>query len=144
MKKEIDRRGKRISDGVWAYGFLTIDCNGKHVIMTPLNVHCGGFQFNEVIPNSVARFTGQSDKDLTPIFEKDIVTDGTTNFEVVYNPNQTGYWLKPISSKSTYCLLAMYNQTVGNGYLHRSDLKVIGNSIDNPELIKTPSLNDAY
>lgn len=137
MKIEIDRRAKRISDGVWVYGFLTIDCKGKHVIMSPLDTPIGGFQFHEVIPNSVGRFTGQSDKESRLIFERDYVTDGAITFVVVYNQARTGYWLKPISGKETYdyCLLEMYNQTVGNGHLHRSDLEIIGNTIDNPELI---------
>lgn len=77
----------------------------------------------------IIRPTGIPDCEDKMIYEGDYVEDKETIYLVTWNKNQTAFWLSPIKSKinEDFIFMAINNQTLGNGYLRRKDLKIIGN-----------------
>lgn len=67
MNREILFRGKRVDNGGWVYGFVSIDrYSGKATINNTVMYH-------SVIPETVGQFTGLKDNTGTKIFEGDLV-----------------------------------------------------------------------
>lgn len=115
--REILFRGKTVCDGDWIYGGITWSPSRKKVF-----IHHTKWDGGEVIPETVGQFTGLTDKNgLTKIFEGDIVRifDGEYFSGVVKYSNEQGSF------------------TVDDTSLHYwvSDIEVIGNVHDNPELL---------
>lgn len=73
--------------------------------------------------------TGMRDSKNNEIYNGDFVEDEETVYEVVWNQHQTSFWLSPIKTKINEDVLVynLNNQTLGNGYSKRRDLKIIGN-----------------
>ena len=80
MKREISFRGKRLDNGEFIEGSLTVDCHGNCCIYHPLNVPIGGgFQYFDIDPETVGQFTGIDDREGEKIFEGDIFKIGAEN-----------------------------------------------------------------
>ena len=120
--REILFRGKRIDDGEWMCGNLTVWSDGSTSIdkepteASPLYA---------VIPETVGQYTGLTDKNGKKIFEGDIV-----NIEY---PTTT-----VINAVITYVGASFYGDNDFDlweldGYV---SLEIIGNIHDNPELLK--------
>lgn len=112
MTREILFRGKRIDNGEWVKGFPYITHGGEHQIRyydSESNIeNCS----HTVIPDTLGRFTGLTDRNSTKIFEGDIIRwhDNTTSGgECV-----------------TICWLDEY----------KNDFDIIGNIHDTPELLE--------
>lgn len=88
------------------------------------------------------QYTGLKDKNNKEIYEGDIVEDDKYIFKVVWHQQGAKYYLEFIDWKDKLfiekdlILDILNNQNLGDGYLKRRDLKVIGNIYENPELIK--------
>lgn len=130
--REILFRAKRIKDGKWAEGYLsqtTIVGEAPArlaLIITEETEKVYDHYWHEIDPDTVEQFTGVSDKNGAKIFEGDIAVidgyetgviewaDDTASFVIRYEENDVTdfnrYW----------------------GY----NLEVIGNIIDNPELLR--------
>jgi uncharacterized phage protein (TIGR01671 family) len=111
-------RGKR-KDGVWVYGDL--EHNGD------LDVRIQGYV---VIPETVGQFTGLTDKKGVKIFDNDIAKDNKDFIGYVYRSDlDLTYFIK---WEHTRELLAWER----NEKKITTDLEVIGNIHDNPELLE--------
>ena len=119
-------RGKRLDNGEFIEGSLTVDCHGNCCIYHPLNVPIGGgFQYFDIDPETVGQFTGMTDENGTKIFEGDIIkwidSDGNNRID------------KVLFSNGGFHLCNIY-YNIG-GYKGNS-LEVIGNIHDNKELLE--------
>ena len=129
MKREYLFRGKRSDNGEWISGYLI----GNNVIVGEV-VDFDDDYFNtqfwyKVDPETVGQFTGLTDKNGTKIFEGDIVRlyddleDKIINGVVVFNVDFCSFC---VSMKGHEDIMLMAHW----------QYEVIGNSYDNPELIK--------
>ena len=131
IMRTIKFRGKRVDNGEWVYGSFIKFSNGKTEIHTTFEdemkagIITSGL--NEVIYATVGQFTGLTDKNGKEIYEGDVVAsvnyDGTISKNIVfYHDGNQGYGCYlPFGNDMDSCM--------------GSDVKVIGNIHDNPELL---------
>ena len=129
MKREILFRAKRIDTGEWIYGDLI-----KHSIIDPFTYIAIGVGYKidnpeigkaiKVLPNTVGQFTGMMDKNGNRIFEGDIYSMGEKNILYVV-----------IFDKSQFIGKQVRNRSLAGLEYWKSDIEIIGNIHDNPELL---------
>ena len=78
-----------------------------------------------VSPDTIGQYTGLTDKNGVKIFEGDIISIGDPNIKYIIMWRNDGFCAKQIGA-SSYIGLTYW----------ASDIEVLGNVIDNPELIK--------
>ena len=108
-------RGKRKDNGKWVYGFVL---NAEHTL---IGYYKNGHDFCiiEVIPETVGQYTGLCDKNGNKVFGGDIVRFSTAHArEIKYIDGCFGFEGSSIPIK----------------YVNK--FEVIGNIIDNPELLE--------
>ena len=124
MNREIKFRGKRVNGGEWVYG-MTIS-NGT--IKRKLNnvfFEVAENKWVGVYPETLGQYTGLTDKNGVKIFEGDIISIGDPNIKYLTMWRNAGFAAKQIGA-SSYIGLTYW----------ASDIEVLGNVIDNPELMK--------
>lgn len=139
---EILFRGKSKDNGEWVEGDLFNNYDGRLFVgEIVINSICNGrtadeydigIAFNEVIPETVGRYTGLTDKNGTKVFEGDIVKDEQSQMfgKVVYTTaadgfdGMAGFMVDDIDDG-----LQNYN-----GFWHLCE--IVGNIHDNPELLE--------
>ena len=152
-------RAKRKSNSQWIQGYI-VKCDGNindggmfiipkvtDILYTPNNITLGSFI--EVYPDTICQCTGWHDSNKTPIFEKDAVefVGPNTHRDLIWWNNEmsqmeavpvegiefNGYdfWngKYPKANYSTFCLMMQ------DPWGDFKEIKVIGNIIDNPELV---------
>lgn len=129
MEREILFRGKttpketREVNNIWVEGDL-ITSGGKLYIhpqgnRVQVNSELGKIiVMHEVIPETIGQFIGKVDKNNKKIFENDILTFNT--------------W-----GKKTYILVDLLGY-----YANTAESEIVGNAIDNPELLGDKNDND--
>ena len=141
--REILFRGKRTDNGEWIYGNYCyaelIDKSGYEdlIIEQPADG-----ETRRVIPKTVGQYIGLTDKNGTKIFEGDIVKADDYIFVVkfgkcggvanVENYGYVGFYLEAFSESTR--LSAKYG--LRDDICYFTDIEVIGNIHDNPELLK--------
>lgn len=136
-------RGKT-DDGRWVQGAALWHDNG---LVTIFNQHPadGSLQGFEVDPDSVCQCTGLKDKNDNLIWEKDIV-----RFDVYKWDKLVSSVISDISWCDDLCALSVtVNHTGTKGTLghfleFNKEAEVIGNTIDNPELLSELNREDDY
>lgn len=126
--REILFRGKRVDNGEWVYGVPTKDGRGETVMVESVykceEYNCRGANCLYVDENTVGQYTGLTDKNGKKIFEDDIVKiKGKTRY-IFYG-----------SSGFRHTNYGEYADTLENVFTV-VDCEVIGNKIDNPELLR--------
>lgn len=122
--REIKFRGRSDVNNVWHYGDLA---TGKSPAIVEGDIYT---RFFYVDPTTVGQFTGLLDADGREIYEGDIVKCGTGRIcEVVYflSPVHAGYDLNPVGG---------FDCKPPSELSLWSDLTIIGNVHDNPELLE--------
>lgn len=124
--REILFRGKRNGFGEWVQGNLTqyMDlCGETHYYITPQDDSIATY---EVDPETVGQFTGMLDKNDKRIFEGDIVDILTENEETgIVTYEDGGFWVNADGFNVDF-----------HSNINGTDLEIIGNIHDNPELLK--------
>lgn len=111
--REILFRGKRVDTGEWVEGNLLQFSSGRKFVK--------GY---EVIEESIGQFTGLTDVNGNKIFEDDVCTYG----------NDIGYvWWD--SENAMFAYTYDGNVYMSFDQMWSKNLEVVGNIIDNPELI---------
>ena len=129
MEREILFRGKRTDNGEWIYGDLRhiSDGHGGYILCIVDNTNGRNNDVTgvEVVPETVGQYTGLTDKNGVKIFEGDIVQAFDYIYVIMWDSVRAMFYLRdPISRVSA----DFYNYFA-------SDLIVIGNIYDNPELL---------
>lgn len=123
--REILFRGKT-EKGEWVYGdLLTPDQFGNGYSIADHSIASPGQNVFDVIPGTIGQYTGLTDKNGKKIFEDDIVkTKGKTKYIFCG------------SSGFCHTNYGEYADTLENVFTV-VDCEVIGNKIDNPELLRS-------
>lgn len=117
--REIQFRGKRVDTQEWTFGSL-VNCHNGRMGIVSMTKYCeeNGIEaiIDEVLPETVGQYVGIRDATGQKIYEGDIIRDWRGLREVKFEifDNRQGYEIE----------------------LEDSDLEVIGNIHDNPELLK--------
>lgn len=135
--REIKFRGKRLSDGVWVFGYLFVThMSGVYILSSQIdtkNKRGGGLTMgdklmqHEVDPATVGQFTGLTDKAGREIWEGDMVRDHIGVGAVGFILEHCAYFVKTNEP-------AQYHYMLSDGQLHNTE--VIGNTTDNPGLLE--------
>lgn len=140
MAQPIKFRGKVKHDGRWVYGSLLVYGDGEHNIFAPRQHNYKLDSWN-VFPETVGQSTGLVDKNGKEIYEGDII-------KLVEFPDAPIYEVKWSNESLAFCVESLpyapaYNDwgtPVGSNLLwaleNASDIEIIGNLYDNPELLK--------
>ena len=124
MKRENLYRGKRVDTGEWVEGSLI----GNDVIVGKIvefeeDYFCTEFWY-KVDPETVGQFTGMTDKKGKKLFEGDVYSMGEKNILYVV-----------IFDKSQFIGKQVGNRSLAGLEYWKSDIEIIGNIYDNPELL---------
>ena len=150
--REIIFRGKRLDNGEWVYGSLFVGFKKCYICPEAIAMYnfdgalcLGGFV--EVDPSTVGQYTGLKDKHVKRIFEGDIIKSGNGRHSAISVVKFGEYY-----PKMFYAMLDMFFPGIPNlnatGFyaettkhediiLFKSrNIEVIGNILDNQELLK--------
>lgn len=152
-------RGQRADNGEWVEGFYVCIGGKFPYIFTgllDLTGRCTDLECFEVIPETIGQHTGLTDKNGKKIFEGDIFKFSDEIFESYYTSCGTEYnsWEVENYGVVGFCedtgrfdfVEYKFNENLVEADLHEnhdiefyefvSDLEIIGNIHDNPELLK--------
>ena len=129
--REILFRGKREDNGNWIVGSFHKSINDCYIIPLPVVT-----SKSKVIPETVGQYTGLTDKNGKRIFEGDIVRYTVLRLDGEYVPvvNVVEFAEGGFAVNNYFINYWLWNSIDGNTQL--SDIEVIGNIHDNPELLK--------
>ena len=143
--REILFRGKRKDNSKWVEGWYVppVDYSGSHWDASiSYKVKAGHLEDVEAIPETVGQYTGLTDKNGKKIFEGDIVKADDFIFVVKFgkcggvanaeNYGYMGFYFEAFSESTK--LSAKYG--LRDDICYFTDIEVIGNIHDNPELLK--------
>lgn len=133
-------RGKRIDTGEWVYGLPSCDEDGE---IEEIEVWSeDDINFYSVDPETICQCTGLKDRNGKLIFENDIVKDlfSDTAAPIRYGSYQSCFDSTKVEHVGFYVdWSGKYNKKYRKdlGYwIHMVDAEIIGNAIDNPELLE--------
>lgn len=123
-------RAKRIDNGEWVIGNLIDSPDGRNAILET----SGDWLLNEVDPSTICQCTGLKDKNGKLIWENDIVAYWDT-----YS-TESGYAEADCIGKVLWddetASFQVTERLSAESYEVLEDCKVLGNTIDNPELLE--------
>lgn len=141
--REILFRGKRMDNGEWVYGYYTCFNGVEHRIYDG----CAETDWDEyfpdwwnVDPDTVGQYTGLKDKNGKRIFEGDILSIPFEEDRSPYEENSIYYEKGEVYFDTErygwYVRFREYNDEISLWEYDNTDIEVIGNVHDNPELLE--------
>lgn len=124
--REIIFRGKRIDNGEWVEGYYLYTEENTHPVI--IDMKCCS---HIIIPETVGQFTGLTDKNGNKIFEGDIMSGKFSNYVFWYDEDEKGFCYG--KSYKDICRHSCSSYAMS---ISESDINIIGNVHDNPELMK--------
>ena len=128
-------RGKRIDNGEWVCGFI-VKMFGTYHIIDKDDENTA----YEVIPETVGQHTGLKDKNGKRIFEGDILSIPFEEDRSPYEENSIYYENGEVYFDTErygwYVRFREYNDEISLWEYDNTDIEVISNIYDNPELLK--------
>jgi uncharacterized phage protein (TIGR01671 family) len=143
--REIKFRGKRVDNGGWVYGTYHYSADGKYhyILAKEKFIDLEGMpvrylhmpEVREVLPESVGQYTGLKDRNGREIYERDAVQylNSIENGKAIVKYQSCTFvfdWLEQNTSSPSIIAESM------SYFQCSAELEIIGNTIDNPELIK--------
>ncbi len=129
--RDINFRGKRKRDGKWVYGYYVRLANSnKYAIKN-------GGQLYIVVPETVGQYIGCEDEEDHEIYEGNILMHMVKShginyvYQVYYDEEYAGFMLKMLTKDDLHPN-AEKIRSIG----YSEDFRIVGNAVDNPELIK--------
>ena len=114
-------RGKWRKEGCFMEGYLCYTPSTKEIGLQTIETH----GVVPVIPETIGEYTGRLDTAGKRIYEGDIVQYGTGLWVVEYNAGKMGFVFRNIR-----------NGGIVPGYAITAAVKVVGNIIENPEILR--------
>ena len=124
MNREILYRGINFQKE-WVYGDLFHSYANDDIAIAYYREGSKTPTFDAIFPESFGQYAGLTDKNGAKIFEGDIISIGDPNIKYITMWRSDGFCAKQIGA-SSYIGLTYW----------ASHIEVLGNVIDNPELIK--------
>lgn len=131
--REILFRGKRMSNGEWAYGFIIKTFDTYYIIDKDDDKNIT----YKIIPETVGQYTGLCDKNGKKIFEGDII-DASNEWWNAAGPAGHDSPVILVKWENYLCgfePFANYDCDCGV-YISAKNCEVLGNIYDNPKLLK--------
>lgn len=131
--REILFRGKRVDNSEWVYGAfplsscIYVGCEASTAIYD-------GKRFYEVTPETIGQFTGFTDENGVKIFERDIVKFKNEDGDGVEQTSIVKWESGGLVVTGDFGDYDITN--IGWAIEDLGDCEIIGNTYDNPELIK--------
>lgn len=135
-------KAKRIKNGQWIEGYLIYSFTGVPFIITEYDHILALVARDEIDPETICQCTGLKDKNGNLIWENDIVKDlfSDTAAPIRYGSYQSCFDSTKVEHVGFYVdWSGKYNKNYRKdlGYwIHMVDAELIGNTIDNPELLE--------
>lgn len=136
MENRFLYRGKRSDNGEWAEGYLIVDEKdySKYFIGYVLGTNEDGTPHDldaaQVDPSTICRCTGIKDKNGKLIWENDIANcmDAECCGYISWNESEAGFYFDVLLEDGRFEEEHIYD--------YQDCMEVIGNTIDNPELLE--------
>ena len=145
--REISFRGKQEDNGEWVYGayyhqteFYGDDCDYHYIISSCDELEDNMMCFDGVIPETVGQFTGLTDKNGKKIFEGDIVRCKYANTPANEHIQKVVFYDGKFMAEFSQggCYAELYDGATHFSFdksVYMTEIEVIGNIHDNPELL---------
>ena len=127
MKRDILFRGVNFQKE-WVYGDLIHSYANDDIAIVYYREGSKTPTFDAVFPKSVGQYTGLKDKNGKKIFEGDILASKGYRHIVSYNENLAGFCSVNVKYPEDLC-------GINQQWINECSKVVIGNVIDNPELM---------
>lgn len=137
MKREIIFRGKDVETGEWVEGYYVL-------FPTPCIYNPKTGEWHKVHPETVGQYVNTKDKTGKKVFEGDIVeawSAGSHTTHGLVKWGSTGFFILLLGEKgpTDHWDLAPHSERMKGYELIDEHLTLIGNVIDNPELLPCPN-----